>query len=307
MKIHRGARRAVSAAAILTAGVATSAIAAVDEPAMYRLTFESGWMDVDVPNEHFSPLIGGTHDDSISFWMPGGLATPGIELMAETGGTSTLRTEVQVAIFGGGAGALIEGPGIDSPGDGTTTFTLTPEHPLASVVTMIAPSPDWFVGVNGLDLRTPDGEDWRHDVVFELRPWDAGTDSGTTFVTPNIDTNPPEPITMIVDPGLFDPLVLGTFHFQRLVDCDEDGTFDIDQIAVDPSLDLDGDGLLDACTAACVADVTGDDAVVDFNDLLALLAGWGADGPAAVIAAPMDVVDFDDLLGLLAAWGPCPG
>jgi len=75
--------------------------------------------------------------------------------------------------------------------------------------------------------------------------------------------------------------------------------------------DADGDGIGDACDAPCPADLTdsGDagmpDNVVNMYDLLALLAGWGADGPGADIAEPDDVIDVHDLLGLLAGWGPC--
>ena len=55
----------------------------------------------------------------------------------------------------------------------------------------------------------------------------------------------------------------------------------------------------------CAADVTGD-GVVDFADLLAILAAWGPCGDIC----PEDVdrnrvVDFGDLLIVLAAWGPC--
>ncbi len=46
---------------------------------------------------------------------------------------------------------------------------------------------------------------------------------------------------------------------------------------------------------------------VDVFDLLELLANWGANGPGADIAEPLDVVDVFDLLDLLSNWGPCPG
>ena len=59
------------------------------------------------------------------------------------------------------------------------------------------------------------------------------------------------------------------------------------------------------CGDGCVADIDGDDGMVDVSDLLALLANWGTDQPGAEIAEPLNVVDVSDLLGLLAAWGPC--
>ncbi|MBT8484172.1 MAG: hypothetical protein KJO43_01245 [Phycisphaerae bacterium] len=47
-----------------------------------------------------------------------------------------------------------------------------------------------------------------------------------------------------------------------------------------------------------------DDGVVDFLDLLTLLAAWGSDFCEADVDAS-GLVDFSDLLGLLAAWGSC--
>jgi uncharacterized membrane protein len=55
----------------------------------------------------------------------------------------------------------------------------------------------------------------------------------------------------------------------------------------------------------CVGDLNGDE-VVDVQDFLLLLGSWGADGPGADIAEPLDLVDVSDFLGLLAAWGTCP-
>lgn len=58
--------------------------------------------------------------------------------------------------------------------------------------------------------------------------------------------------------------------------------------------------------AQCASD-TNSDGTVDINDLLAVLADWGA-----CPACPTDItgdgtVDINDLLMLLGEWGPCPG
>lgn len=57
----------------------------------------------------------------------------------------------------------------------------------------IVPSPDWFVGVDSLDLC--DGDRWKEQVALDLYPHDAGTDSGFTFSSPNFATIPQEPVT----------------------------------------------------------------------------------------------------------------
>ena len=55
----------------------------------------------------------------------------------------------------------------------------------------------------------------------------------------------------------------------------------------------------------CPADVDEDD-VVDFVDLLAVLAAWGKCPGCREDVNGDAVVDLEDLLALLAAWGPCP-
>ena len=54
---------------------------------------------------------------------------------------------------------------------------------------MLAPSPDWFVGVDSLDMC--DNGTWREswDVTM-LPPWDAGTEDGQQFSFSNPASNP---------------------------------------------------------------------------------------------------------------------
>ena len=140
--------------------------------------------------------------------------------IAETGSTSTFRTEVQSK--GSGARAMFQGSLI-FPGSGTSSATFTADryHPLVSALSMIAPSPDWIVGVDSLPLCN--GSQWLQKVQVQLYPWDAGTDSGLTFTSPNSVTSPPEPIARITttsprttsfrkSSGTTSPL--GTFTFQ---------------------------------------------------------------------------------------------
>ncbi len=191
--------------------------------AEYRVTFASTWSAATHPTDfpfgaHYSSMIGGTHDSSVSFWELGGFATFGIERMAELGATMPLRAEVEAQIALGGAGEVIAGPNLSStPSSASTTFTVSQRYPRATVVTMIAPSPDWFVGVSGVPLF--ENGQWVNQVVFSLQPMDAGTDSGVTYTSPNFDTQPREPIEEITyDPFLNNGAVapMGTFTFTRI-------------------------------------------------------------------------------------------
>ena len=82
-----------------------------------------------------------------------------------------------------------------------------------TLVTMIAPSPDWFVGVDALELR-PGGQ-WVNELTVSLLAWDAGTDDGTAFTSPNKNSNPKQPIALITGGPFFGNDPLGTFTFTR--------------------------------------------------------------------------------------------
>lgn len=185
----------------------------------YEVTFDATWSSEthqNIPsNPHFSGLIGGTHNAQSSFWQLGSVASDGMEDMAELGNKSPLDVEINASILGGDAYSVISGGGINpSPGSVTATFGMHSAHPDVTLVSMIAPSPDWFVGVSGLRLYKQGR--WLDNVVVELIPYDAGTDSGVDFTSANADTDPPGNITKISGfPFEGDP-PLGTFTF-RLV------------------------------------------------------------------------------------------
>jgi hypothetical protein len=146
------------------------------------------------------------------------LASDGIKDMAERGRKTPLDTEVQQAIAAGLAEHLLSGPDLDfSPGSASMEFDVSQTFPLVTLVTMIAPSPDWFVGVSGLPLF--EGGQWRDEVISLLVGFDAGTDSGATYRSSNLLTDPREPIARLAgypvqSGGTVPPF--GTFTFTRL-------------------------------------------------------------------------------------------
>jgi len=221
--------------ACLLAAATVPAVAQADSTATYRVTFEATWSAAThptafPPSPHFSPLVGATHNADAVLWEAGGLATAGIESMAETGRTTTLLAEVDALIGAGSGGSrLLGGPVGLSPGMTSMIVETSDDHPLLSLVTMIAPSPDWFVGTQSLSLRDDDG--WIQRIEYELWPYDAGTDSGASYTSPNFDTNPPEPIANIS----------GEFPFTGSPAL---GTFTIQLISVECAAELDGDGVL---------------------------------------------------------------
>lgn len=197
----------------------------------YRADFNATWSAQTHPNAyptnaHFSALVGGVHNNQVEFWAPGGIASVGIERMAELGATTQLRDEVQSAINAGTASSVILGSGVTSPGSTSVNFDVLPAFPLVTLVTMVAPSPDWFVGVHGLDLR--DGQGWKRQVTVDLFTYDAGTDNGVNFTSADIDAVPRQPIALLGAPFAASDPRLGTFTFTLLYDGRAQGDYNFD-------------------------------------------------------------------------------
>jgi len=211
---------------ILALGAAGLAVPVAAQTTEYRVTFTATWSAETHPDDfpgfsHFSPLIGGTHDEGVTFWDVGDLASLGIQRMAEWGSQTPLDEEVEAAIAAGHAGAVLRDDVVlASPGVTSFDITVSEEFSLVTLVTMVAPSPDWFVGVSGLDLR--EGGDWVESLTVTLWPFDAGTDSGASYGSPDQPTDPHEPISAITDRPLANGVPIGTFEFTRL-----DGVSDV--------------------------------------------------------------------------------
>lgn len=177
-----------------------------DENARYRLTFNATWSAQTHPTEfpasaHFSGLIGMTHNDTVMLFSKGELASDGIKNMAETGGKNPLDDEIQAFISIGSGSKLISGAGINSsPGEVSLEFDITSTHSLVSVVSMLAPSPDWFIAVSNINLI--ENNDWVTTKTVTVEIYDAGTDNGSTFLSPDFPSLPPFPVDNITTPPL---------------------------------------------------------------------------------------------------------
>ncbi len=177
-----------------------------DANARYRLTFNATWSAQTHPTEfpssaHFSGLIGMTHNENVMLFSKGEIASDGIKNMAETGGKNPLDTEIQSFISIGTGDVLISGAGINSsPGNVSLEFDITSTHSLVSVVSMLAPSPDWFIAVSNITLI--ENNDWVASKTITVDIYDAGTDDGSTFLSPDFPTLPPLPIDNITTPPL---------------------------------------------------------------------------------------------------------
>jgi hypothetical protein len=192
------------------------------ETANYEVVFASTWSSTTHPQAfpagaHWSGLVGGTHNEGVVFWEEGMLATEGIRRMAEFGSKPVLLGEVAASIQAGMAWGTLSGGGVSGgPGQVALSFTIHRDFPLVTLVSMIAPSPDWFTGVHGLSLIA--NGDWVAQKVVTLHLYDAGTDSGASYASPDAATVPREMIRQITGfPAEVDGVLVpfGTFTFTR--------------------------------------------------------------------------------------------
>jgi len=194
--------------------------------AHYTLSFTAMWSNDTHPNAfpsggHFSPWVGASHNMYYTMWDAGMEASKGVEDVAETGNSTALKAEINMRImYNKTAWKLIEQTQAGGPTE--IAVEVTADYPLVSVVSMLVPSPDWFVGIRGVNLC--DGGMWRDSWdITSLQPWDAGTENGSMFTTNNTETDPVEDITLITKDtagtpfmGPNDIATLGRLMFKRV-------------------------------------------------------------------------------------------
>ncbi|CAB4007309.1 Hypothetical predicted protein [Paramuricea clavata] len=171
--------------------------------ANYTLTRRGTWTLERHPNSPllrgFSPTVGCSHNYRYVMWRQGIKATTGVKDLSEMGDITALNAEMDIQIalkkaFKRYSGTIMAG---GTSNDTILNIKVNSQYPLVSFIAMLAPSPDWFHGVHDLNLCNTWTGKWRNRVVRKLFPYDAGTDSGVNFTSPNDVTNPPVNIRRI--------------------------------------------------------------------------------------------------------------
>lgn len=172
--------------------------------AVYRVEFTPTWTKANFPFEypdtsllhkpHFSGWIGTGHDAGFRLFQEGALPTPGLEALSEQGKHSPLDAEIAAAIA---AGHALESSRSDPLKDfgKTVVFEVKVDqaHPLVSAAAMIAPSPDWFAGVEATNLL--ENGAWVPSKTVEVMAWDSGGDDGATYLADDRNNDPKKPTT----------------------------------------------------------------------------------------------------------------
>ncbi|CAL1542034.1 unnamed protein product [Lymnaea stagnalis] len=168
----------------------------------YRLTLHALWSKTVFPkmfptyrpHAQWSTLVGRSHGPEFEMWVEGRNASTGVRLFAEQGDMNQLDS-ASTQGYKQVLDSFSAPPIPQSVGQTSAIIFLDGRHSRISFMMKIIPSPDWFIGVSGLDLCA-NGR-WKDHVEVDLHPMDSGTDRGLTFTSPNWATEPYEPISSI--------------------------------------------------------------------------------------------------------------
>ncbi len=172
--------------------------APIDSTASYTVTVTGTWKNPEhtIPNNyHFTQFIGLVHSKNAGFYTYGNLASKGVEDVAEVGNSVVLKNEMNVLVEAGNAIApfYITIQGIT--GSASTSLVANIKSSYITFESMIAPSPDWFAGIDNYNL-IQNGK-WVTDITVPVFGYDAGTEDGDVFGYNNPATTPQQPISLM--------------------------------------------------------------------------------------------------------------
>lgn len=121
---------------------------------------------------HFTPLLVAAHNSSTHLFQAGSSASAALQAMAEGGDISGLATDAHSA-----GATIVENPagGLLAPGGSTTTSVINTDgtdNNYLSLVAMVLPSNDGFVGVNSWKIPISAGT-----YMMPALAYDAGTEA----------------------------------------------------------------------------------------------------------------------------------
>ncbi|XP_046648077.1 spondin-1-like isoform X1 [Daphnia pulicaria] len=203
-----------------------------DRLTVYRVTLNTFWNPRNFPKHYpqwrppaqWSKLVGRSHNKSYTLYRLHQKATEGLKLFAENGRSDYLDTQSQGE---GGIYDEFNAPPITS-GEGKTEadFFVDGNHSRVSLISKLVPSPDWFIGIDSLDLCV--NSKWLDSISIEVGVVDAGTDNGFSFTSPNWPTEPQEmirhlttnfpnhPASAFFYPGVHKLPTMASFHFVKI-------------------------------------------------------------------------------------------
>jgi hypothetical protein len=193
--------------------IAASAFAQA-ETHTFEVTLDSNWNSKDhlsAPrNAHFSPVVAVTHNSSFDLFNLGSQTSKAIEPLAELGRTAAALETIELANQDGQIIDSVETENMFIRNQKSQSFQVvaSEKSPFLSLISMIAPSPDWVVSVSNLKLVSSQGTPIQSLVRIPLYAIDAGTESGDqggNFSINNPASSPHRPSQILVGPGFGAP------------------------------------------------------------------------------------------------------
>lgn len=198
---------------------------------MYRVSFTNLMTSTrfgdSIPPEGlvFSPLSAVTHSNRFSLLTPRGFASTGVANIAKTGNnTDFLNAAITVRNETDLVKSVVSGEGLTGPGDTAGVDVMVDcARPFITVLSMVAPSPDWIVQISNFNLFNVEAKTFTRIATGSLNVYDAGVDSGMGFTDPSdpsldIPTSPQLNIAPLAE-EMGDPFMgrsVGTFIIRRV-------------------------------------------------------------------------------------------
>lgn len=192
----------------------------------YKVTITNNWNRADhagFPNSaHFSPVVSASHNTGYELFPIGAKASAGFEMVAEVGQAGDLENEIRRARTAGNVFKKnVTRNQFVNPNNGnfrssqSFNIEVSKAHPFLSFVSMIAPSPDWVVGISNLELYSEKTGFADGIKNFELFAYDAGTEDGDragNFSINNSPTRPQGKIRVLRGRGFDEPFATVTIE-----------------------------------------------------------------------------------------------
>ncbi|CAG9562645.1 unnamed protein product [Danaus chrysippus] len=165
------------------------------DTAVYKVTVKFLWSETNFPKDYplnqpkaqWSPLFGQSHNSSYHLYHVGDVASEAMRNFALFGKPEELLNQ------GDGDERVYDQFLAPAVGDGTgetgNIVFLEGKYSLISVACRLIPSPDWFIGVDSLELCVDSS--WVDQITLDLEPLDVGAASGLSFTAPHWESFEP--------------------------------------------------------------------------------------------------------------------
>ncbi len=153
-----------------------SSMAALASPIVHATDYEITVVNL-TRGIHFTPLVVAVHNPANAIFNAGAVASSELQAVAEGGDSASLNAQLESI----GAG-VTNGDGLVAPGSSasfTISNTATPMNTALSVVGMLLPTNDGFIGLNSVELPSgPVGT----SATYAAVGYDAGTEANDELV-----------------------------------------------------------------------------------------------------------------------------